>query len=418
MISVWLTSGRGARLTAPAVCLAGLLMACSNTHAPRAGMAGGSEPGTAAQDVAAAPENPRTPDRHLRLEGRRFVRPDGETFQWRGISAFQLLEMLHAGREADAVAFLDWAAGQGLTVVRVLTMTHHLFRLAPADGLAALPRLLDLAAERGLFVEIVALADTSEIPVDLAAHVEAVGDVAARHANALVEIANEPVHPTQDTRLHDPETLHRLAALVPDHVPVAYGAADDSDAHARGGYVTVHVSRESGDDGWGHVLALASTAALVERWNKPVVSDEPIGAAQDAQPGRRDNDPARFRAAALLTRLAGLGATFHHEGGLYGRIPAGRELECFDAWNDAWTLLPPGVEHAGTFGPGSAGVVDERGRRERLFHRITGDEAWIVFVGDGTDHLQPLERTTDWTIREHVSRPGATLVHARRTGRD
>jgi hypothetical protein len=87
----------------------------------------------------------------------------------------------------------------------------------------------------------------------------------------------------------------------------------------------------------------------VGAWRKPVISDEPIGAAVAAVHGRRDNDPDRFRAAALLSRMAGLGATFHYEGGLQARIPTGIESRCFDAWNEAWTLLPAGIERSGVF---------------------------------------------------------------------
>ena len=114
-------------------------------------------------------------------------------------------------------------------------------------------------------------------------------------------------------------------------------------------YATWHAPRDNKLDGWAHVLGIAQGAAYLQKFRKPVVSDEPIGAGPKYEAGRRDDAPARFRAAALLTRLAGLGATFHYEGGLQARIPEGRELECFEAWNEAWTLLPGDVESQGTF---------------------------------------------------------------------
>jgi hypothetical protein len=115
---------------------------------------------------------------------------------------------------------------------------------------------------------------------------------------------------------------------------------------AAGDYVTVHTPR--GGDPWNHVRALATGAALVEKFDRPVVSDEPIGAAPRAVRSRRDDSAERFRAAALLTRLAGMHATFHYEGGLQGRIPAGPELAAFSAWKEAWSLLPDDIE-AGDF---------------------------------------------------------------------
>ena len=98
--------------------------------------------------------------------------------------------------------------------------------------------------------------------------------------------------------------------------------------------------------------------------------------------------PARFRAAALLTRLAGLGATFHYEGGLQASIPEGRELECFDAWNEAWTLLPADVEIAGQRSrwlARRAPSVRDFDRKASLgvFERTAGNRGWILSMGTG-----------------------------------
>src|SRR4029078_7891013 len=76
----------------------------------------------------------------------------------------------------------------------------------------------------------------------------------------------------------------------------------------------------------------AQGAALIRKFKKPVISDEPIGAADTAVTGRRDNDPGRFRASAQAAARAGLGATFHYEGGLQARLPTGVEQACLRAW--------------------------------------------------------------------------------------
>jgi hypothetical protein len=244
-----------------------------------------------------------TPASHLFVAETTFVE-EGRPFEWRGITAFRLAELVAQGREGDAAAYLDWAASRRLSVVRVLLMAQHLFQLAPDQGLRAAPRLLELAAARGLHVELVALADTATLPVDLERHVESVGAIARAYGNALVEIANEPWHPTQDRRLHDPAYVQSLAKLVPDVVPVALGSAEADRGYAAGDYATWHSPRGGGAEGWQHVLQLAEGAALIDRWKKPVVSDEPIGAAAAAIPGRRDDSPARFAAAGALTRRA------------------------------------------------------------------------------------------------------------------
>ena len=175
--------------------------------------------------------------------------------------------------------------------------------------------------------------------------------------------------------------------------------------------MTWHVPRESGSGGWGHVLALAEGAGLLARWKKPVVSDEPIGAGPALQPGRRDNLPARFRAAALLTRLVGMGATFHYEGGIQATIPAGAELACFNAWNEAWTLLPAGVEQSGVFRiSGAAGSVVADYDRKRLpgvYERIDGSKGWILAIGDES---VPLTLQEGWKATGSRSIDGARLI--------
>ncbi len=264
---------------------------------------------------------------HLQIRGTQFVDPGGTPFQWRGISAFRLVEMSARGKHAEVAAYLDWAARHTLTVVRVLTMAQHLFELDPAEGVRALPAVLDAAAKRGLHVEVVALADTAGMPIDLEAHVRAIGAIAARSSNALVEIANEPGHQTQARVLHDPDYVRRLAQLIPDGVPKALGSIEYGDGYGGGDYITWHAPR-----GKDHARTLASGADLVRRFRKPVVSDEPIGAAAAPVPGRRDNSPERFRDAAIRTKRAGMGATFHYEGGLQAKLPSKIEMACLSAW--------------------------------------------------------------------------------------
>jgi hypothetical protein len=348
------------------------------------------------------------------VNGTVFVRADGSRFEWRGISAFALLEQIAHGRSAEAEAYLTWAASQRLTVVRVLVMAQHLFRLSPAEGRGALPRLLELAARRNLYVEIVALADTASVPVEFESHVRDVGAIAARYPNALVEIANEPAHSTQDARLHTVDGLKPLASLIPEAVPVAFGSAEYGDAFAGGDYATYHFPRDTGADGWGHVRALASGAALVERWRKPVVSDEPIGAAAQFVPGRRDDDPRRFAAAALMTRVAGLQPTFHYEGGLLAQQPAGREQEAFAAWRDALDTFNEArgpIDGSFVADDQVSSIAEVRGARASVARSREGT-TWLLILDPGAAHevawKSPWRADGEWTV------PGARLLRATR----
>lgn len=349
---------------------------------------------------------------HLQIRGTRFIDSTGAPFRWRGITAFRLVEMVAGGREREAVAFLDWAAQNRITIVRVLAMATHLFQLRPDEGTAALPRLLELAAARKIAVEIVALADTAAAPVDLESQVRAVGAVAGRHANALVEIANEPAHPTQDRRLHDPAFVEKLARLVPDAVPVALGSAEENAAYARGEYATYHFPRHSSHDGWGHVLALVEGAAFVTAWGKPVVSDEPIGAAAQFVAGRRDNQPGRFRAAAALTRLTGMDATFHYEGGLQARVPSGRELDCFRAWRAGVDMMD-GLPEGGRFVQGrDLDPIARASGARAAFARVFAGEAWLLLVDARPESSARWAEPWRQAARQHAG--GLTLLRARR----
>jgi hypothetical protein len=266
-------------------------------------------------------------DAHLKVSGTTFVKPDGSVFAWRGISAFRLLEFVAHGREAEADAYLKWAASKTLTVVRVFAIADGMFRLTPADAETALPRLLELAQRHGVYVEVVALTGTTVIPVDIPRFVTAIGAICARYPNALLEIANEPGHPTQSASVHDPAYLQSLLQRIPPSVPVALGSVEYDDRFAAGHYVTWHAPRTAD---WPREIEQG--AALVGKFRKPVISDEPIGAAAAAVAGRRDNRPDRFRAAGAAARRAGLGSTFHYEGGLQAKRPTRIEQACLDAW--------------------------------------------------------------------------------------
>jgi hypothetical protein len=347
---------------------------------------------------------------HLRVDGRVFRSEHGR-FGWRGISAFRLVEMVARRREGEAIAFLDWASKQELTVVRVFVMARHLFSLTPAEGLAALPRLLELANARGLHVEVVAFADTAQIRTDLDVHLKAVAAIVARHPNAILEIANEPGHATQDVRLHNPAFVKRLAALVPEPVPIALGSAEYSADYASGDYVTYHFPRKTG---WGHVFDLARGAALIEHWRKPVVSDEPIGAAAKTVDGRRDSDPRHFRGAAALTRLTGMGATFHYEGGLQARIPSGRELECFVAWRAGLGMVD-GLPEDGAFLEGSAvGAIGDVSGAGAAFARVfeLENEAWLLLLD--TSPRVSVGWKQGWSETGRNTGDGVALLRARR----
>lgn len=390
-----MSAPRSWRALAAAVLLAALACGSSvSREEARPGLASNSQPRT-----------------HLQIDGTTFRTPDGRPFQWRGITAFRLLDFIADRQEGDARRFLAWAQSRKLTLVRVLAMGGGFMELKPQDGRMATSRLLTLAGEYGLHVELVALAGTLEMPVSLDEQLTALGEVLGAHPNGLLEVANEPTHPSQAPAVGRTDVLLALAARVPSDVPVALGSIEADESFAKSDYATWHAPRDTKLDGWAHVLGIAQGAAYLQKFRKPVVSDEPIGAGPKYEAGRRDDTPARFRAAALLTRLAGLGATFHYEGGLQARIPEGRELECFEAWNEAWTLLPGDVESQGTFAmagaPGAAVRDFDRKASLGVFERSAGNRGWVLSVGPGDPALS---LAPGWSASETKTFEGARLI--------
>ena len=135
----------------------------------------------------------------------------------------------------------------------------------------------------------------------------------------------------------------------------------------------------------------------------------PLARRSAPVPGRRDNEPGRFAAAAALTRIAGLGATFHYEGGLQAHIPAGRELECFQAWSaglDAVASMPGGGRFLASADLASiAGVSGARA----VFGRLYDKEVWVVLI----DPAEPrIEWKAPWQEASRVGLPGVVVAGA------
>ncbi len=288
----------------------------------------------------------------LRAEGRAFVYPDGSRFRWRGVTAFALLDQVARGRESDARAFLDWARATGFTVVRVLAMADGLFTLRPEQGRAALPRLLELVREADLYVELVALSDTRRYPrLDLREHVRLVGGLCASVDHCLLEVANEPWHPTHVADL-TPARLAGLAGEIPGRVLVALGAAATDGSRemalAPADYLTVHRAR--GGPLWPMVGRLRTLGRLSEATGLPVVDDEPDGFGEredvirvDGRPYRRQVRAELAFATGAVSRVFDVGSTFHCESCLTAVVPGPVQQAAAAAFVEGTRLVPDGV---------------------------------------------------------------------------
>ncbi|HYN05767.1 MAG TPA: hypothetical protein VES67_00110 [Vicinamibacterales bacterium] len=321
----------------------------------------------------------------LRADVRSLVCADGSLFRWRGVTAFRLVDLIADGREAEAVRYLDWADRSGFNVVRVLATLCCWFDLPPPAGQKALPRLLALAGQRGMYVQIVALAGTAphERSIDLEAQVKAVGEIAAAHEHAIVEIANEPEHSTQDKRLHDLAYVDRLAALVPAEVLTIGGSArvDHAVTSPLGDLVTRHLSRL--DNPWEMMQRVRGLDHVAQATARPVLSGEPFGAGETRVPGTRETDPDLFFTYGALCRVFELSCNFHLEAGLNAVQPGPIQQAAADAFiagsqavPDDWRLT---FRDLGS--PESPISRAHLGRARAVYSGLAGNEGLTVAFG-------------------------------------
>ena len=355
---------------ATALVVAPLATACS--PAPHA------QPGQPAESGALRALTP------LRVCGRALCAGD-ERFRWRGVTAFGLADLVAHGRETDARTFIAWAGNTGFNVLRVLAMIPNggWLDLSPADGRRALPRLFTIAREHGMYVQIVALANTNERSGRyrgepfLREQVREVGRLCAQARNCVLELANEPYHGSQAS-LDQPALMRRLQQEVPKALPVAWGAARGDESHemAGGTFAVVHV-RRSGDR-WSRIARMRSLAALSAATGKFVVDNEPIGAAEAPDRGRRDSAPEAFFAQGVMSRLLDVGSTFHCEDCLPARVPGPVQRECAGAFIEGFRIVPEDVS------PTIVDVAAADGASGGVFSATSGDRAWSLLLGEST----------------------------------
>jgi hypothetical protein len=334
----------------------------------------------------------------LQACGQAICQAGGRRFRWRGVTAFALADLVADGNVEGARAFVNWAARSGFTVLRVLAMNHGWMSLSPEEGRRALPQVFALAREHGMYVQAVALAGTGlpQYRSDqfLREQVGAVARVCAEAGNCVLEIANEPYHSTQ-ARLHDPDVMRRLQAEVPADLLVAWGAAreDDSEVMSGGRYVVVHLGRSG--NRWNRVARMRELAALSRAVSKPVIDNEPIGAAERDARDRRDALPAAFFAQGALSRMLEVGSTFHCEDCLLARVPGPTQQRAADAFVEGSRIVPDEtVVIPVDLGADGSAVASADIDHARVFTAVAGTTAWVLVLG--TEDDTPIRWNTGW----------------------
>ena len=290
----------------------------------------------------------------------------------------------------DARPALDAIAARGANLVRLFCGPLPWASQTRESVYSGLPSLLQACADRGLnaYLSYCTEAGTGYSTAGHCSDVEAIAREPRFSMVVLREVANEPWHPTQGGRLGVSQ-CEALGAIL--RGARGYGAAEDDESldYAGGDFVPVHLDR--GRDKWNMVRRVREVMGCSEATGKPAFNQEPIGAAEHDEPGRRCADPDIHYTMGALNRLMEVGGVFHSEDGLWARPLGPRQTACAEAFHAGSRIIPPtadrlsyrNVGHQGspvvsaTFNDGDL----SKPGCTRAYSGVLGGEAWTVELG-------------------------------------
>ncbi len=365
----------------------------------------------------------------LRVEGTRFVGPNGATFRPVFASALSILRR----SPAERAVVLDQFKALGFNGIRVFAGRLAWAGQSADDGRRALPALLREADARGLHVLVTAVTDSRDGGYNVASHLDAVAGILAAHPGALAECANEYYHPTQSNEVNDAKRLAAMcrAAFARSGRPWALGAPPFATLQAgrwpvpMGDFVTSHLDR--GGDAWAQLDGVRALRAIQDATRRPVLNSEPIGAGEKDDPGRRLADPDVFFALGVLNRAFDIGGVFHSESGS-NALPLGPVQQAAARAFVAGVAAIPGNEALRYRAIGSAGSPVASARLASAGGAVVGAYAFLARNGSAVVVIlhrpDALPDTSigwakGWRIVERLpSRPHVTLVKVSQTSTD
>lgn len=328
----------------------------------------------------------------IRVEGEYFRDESGAVWSYKGVTLFMLMARWMRGE--DISGQIAWMKSIGANVARVFgrvpassvggwsSWRDYEHPESRADFPQKLSAFFSMLGDNGVRVEYVPLTWAAST-ADMRRWVQQAFDIAADHWNVFIEVANEP-------EVNRIDTVEVMKGVNTRGVTYALGnyenAADGS--LPRGNYVTAHTGRDGewprrvhdaleykeGGGPW-HPNDVACRC--------PIVLDEPIGAAENNDPGRRSNNPSDFMAYFGAARLMAAGATFHSQCGLEGRAPASNEpntAACANAVGLAWGAIPPDAQ-TGAYqrcGGGAFPTACNVSESLRSYASMMGGGVWFI----------------------------------------
>lgn len=320
----------------------------------------------------------------------------GQTFEYRGATAFGLFAQWLKGDTAKVDTTTAALAEQGVTILRVIGMLKggpwdtNGCAYYPGDGIVSTSedsyytKLADFARyldTKNLALEYVCFASLTDIPKYAGQearldHVERAVTALKGIGGVMFEIINEP----SQNGLDDTTQLAELAQKVLDTDStrqVALGSAHGGDwenlkyAIAPSTYVTFHGER--GTD-WSWLTQYVNAAPLLQKDRFPI-EDEP-------QRPEFDPEPGKYFALGVLAQMLQMGATFHFGEGLTGDAPTGVALTCLVAMKDGfdagvWDFGGSIIEDYATGSP----LVSQADNPVKVVSRVTRTDMQLIAMG-------------------------------------
>lgn len=356
-------------------------------------------------DLFPAPTRLYPPPPIIRTEGKVFM--NGETLyvpRWKS-----LLDVLsHPVNEQ--IRGLDEIVALGFNGFRLFAGDLGWANLMVSQAVERLPALLDLAAERGLGVEVTCVTG-SAVGYDVRAHLVRLADIIQGRRYVLAELANEVGHPTQNVT---PDDLRRWGKEIMDARGIvwAVGAADVDEASPEGVYPTsggkyntAHLDRGR-KPFWEQVRRVREIYGISVATGVPTIDNEPIGADEldgSVTGKQRLNDPTAFFALGALDRAFTRGGVHHSEAGLRTQVSGPVQERCAKSYitghNAVHSVLgnAPGeyknVDHDNSPIVGLAYGEQDGALCVRAYSFITGNRGVCVLMGIPPG---PLDMTPYW----------------------
>lgn len=355
----------------------------------------------------------------LRIDGEVFRDEAGAAWSWRGADCFLCFARMLQGE--DVTPQFAWARAHGVNVLRVFGQVnwpgqdHYERPDTRPDFAAKLNAFFDAAASQGLRVEYTVLTYPHAVE-DMRGQLQRVYDIAAAHWNVFVEVANEPDAQQIDaaaaiTGVNRRGVISALGYYEPRGRPATLQMLD---------YVTVHTGRHADwvrrakfgrdlRDGYGDGPDGPAFAGA----GRPVIGDEPMGAAERDEPGRRSTLADDFAAHFAICAIFTAGCTYHFQAGLEGRAPSAAEPKqeaIAKAILDVWQRIPPDVQTCRYTRGGLEDVPFVWNERDslRTYAAVCDSRAYAVVARPNAGYV--LQPAAGWRV---MSRHGPLTILAR-----